>query len=86
MLSCGTVYYAVKDVSKGTVKQETYLATVLQNELNSDAARFTTHIKPVLQQIMLLTGMMWVVERAQSLLNSFCSNNVEQVERFFYAC
>ena len=30
---------------------------MLQNELNSDVARFTTHIKPVLQQIRLLTGL-----------------------------
>ena len=28
--------------------------TLLQNELNSDVAHFTTHIKPVLQQIRLL--------------------------------
>ena len=32
-------------------------ATFLQNELNSDVARYTTHIKPVLQQIRLLTGL-----------------------------
>ena len=30
---------------------------MLQNELNSDVAPFTTHIKPVLQQIRLLTGL-----------------------------
>ena len=30
---------------------------LLQNQLNSDVARFTTHIKPVLQQIRLLTGL-----------------------------
>ena len=35
----------------------TCLATFLQNELNSDVARYTTHIKPVLQQIRLLTGL-----------------------------
>ena len=35
----------------------TTLATLLQNELNSDVARFTTLIKPVLQQIRLLTGL-----------------------------
>ena len=28
-----------------------------QNELNSDVARFITHIKSVLQQIRLLTGL-----------------------------
>ena len=35
----------------------TCLATLLQDELNSDDARFTTHRKPVLQQIKLLTGL-----------------------------
>ena len=39
-----------------TQKRATFFATLLQNELNSDVARFTTHIKPVLQQIRLLTG------------------------------
>ena len=46
--------YAGKTGNKGRV---TCLATLLQNELNSDIARFTTHIKPVLQQIRLLTGL-----------------------------
>ena len=35
----------------------TCLATLLQNELNSDDARFTTHIKPLLQQIRLSAGL-----------------------------
>ena len=38
----------------GNKKCVTCFATLLQNELNSDVARFTTHIKPVLQQIRLL--------------------------------
>ena len=37
----------------GNKKRTTCLATLLQNELNSDVARFTTHIKPVLQQLRL---------------------------------
>ena len=41
----------------GNKKHATCLATLPQNELNSDVARFTTHIKPVLQQIRLLTGL-----------------------------
>ena len=41
----------------GNKKRATCLATLLQNELNNDVARFTTHIKPVLQQIRLLTGL-----------------------------
>jgi len=39
-----------------TGNKKTCLATLLQSELNSDVAHFTTHIKPVLQQIRLLTG------------------------------
>ena len=31
--------------------------TLLQNEMKSDLVRFITHIKPVLQQIRLLTGL-----------------------------
>ena len=41
----------------GKKKHLTCLATLLQNELTSSVARFTTHIKPVLQQIRLLTGL-----------------------------
>ena len=41
----------------GNKKRATCFATLLQNELNSDVARFTTLIKPVLQQIRLLTGL-----------------------------
>ena len=40
----------------GDRKRATCLATLLQNKLNSDVTRFTTHIKPVLQQIRLLRG------------------------------
>ena len=42
------------DGKTGNKKRATCFATLLQNELNSDVARFTTHIKPVLQQIRLL--------------------------------
>ena len=41
----------------GNKKRATCLAASLQNELNSDVAHFTTHIKPVLQQIRLLRGL-----------------------------
>ena len=58
-------------------KRATCFATFLQNELNSDVARYTTHIKPVLQQIR-------VVKRATSLFNSFCSNVAKQVARFLF--
>jgi len=41
----------------GNKRRATCRATLLQNELNSDVARFTTHTKPVSQQIRLLTGL-----------------------------
>ena len=44
-----------------------FFATLLQNELNSDVARFTTHIKPVLKQIRLQGLFSCVVKRATSL-------------------
>ena len=53
LVNCGSLRYG----KTGNKKHATCLATLLQNELNSDVARFTTHIKPVLQQIRLLTGL-----------------------------
>ena len=50
-----------------TQKRATFFATLLQNELNSDVARFTTHIKPVLKQIRLQGLFSCVVKRATSL-------------------
>ena len=41
----------------GNKKHATCHAAMLKNELNSDVAPFTTHIKPVWQQIRLLTGL-----------------------------
>ena len=41
----------------GSKKHATCLATLLQNEFNSDVARLTTHIKPVLKYNTLLTGL-----------------------------
>jgi len=41
----------------GNKKRVTCPTTLLKNELNSDFSRFTTQIKPVLQQIRLLTGL-----------------------------
>ena len=41
----------------GNKKHATCFATLQLNELLSDIARFTTQIKPVLQQIRLLTGL-----------------------------
>ena len=41
----------------GNKKHATCHVTMLQNELNNNVVRFTTYIKPVLQQIRLLTGL-----------------------------
>ena len=41
----------------GNKKRVTCFATLLQKELNSDVARLTIHIKPLLQQIRSLTGL-----------------------------
>ena len=50
---CNTFRYLRSYGKMGNKKHANCFATLLQNELNRDAARFTTHIKPVLQQIRL---------------------------------
>ena len=47
----------VKVRKNGQQCHATCFATLLQNELDSDLKRFTTHIKPVLHQIRLLTAL-----------------------------
>ena len=66
----------------GNKKRATCFATLLRNELNSDVTRFTTLIKPVNNLICCKTGFIWVVKRATSLFNWFCSNVTKQVGRF----
>ena len=67
----------------GQRKRATCLTTLLQNELNIDVARFTTHIKPVNNLICCKTGLMLrVVKRTTSLFNSFYSNVARRVARF----
>lgn len=41
----------------GDKRHETFLATLLQNELQGDVARFATLVEPVLHQVRLLTGL-----------------------------
>ena len=50
-------FYALKYGKTDNNKRATCFATLLQNELKSSVARYTTHVKPVLQQIRLLTGL-----------------------------
>ena len=45
--------------------------TLPQNELNSVVVRFITHIKPVLQQIRLLTGLTDVGGETRNIVASF---------------
>ena len=55
---CRTTWRLPKGTGKtGNKKRATCLATLLQNELNNDVARFTSHIKPVLRQIRFLIGL-----------------------------
>ena len=49
--------FCLRHGKTGNKKSATCFATLLQNELDSDVARFTTHIKPALQQIRLLIGL-----------------------------
>ena len=42
-------------------------------------------VKPVSNLICCKTGFMWVVKRATSLFDSFCSNVAKQVAGFFVA-
>ena len=57
MAPLGETRLQLKVLKNGQKKHATCLATLLKNELNSDVARFTTHIKPVLQQIRLSTSL-----------------------------
>ena len=53
----------IKVRKNGQQKACNLFAKLLQNELNSDVAGFTTHVQTCLLQIRLLTGLMWVVKR-----------------------
>ena len=61
-------------------------ATMPQNELKNDVARFTrpTSFKPVNNLICCKICLMWTVKRATSLFKSFCSNVAKQVARSCY--
>ena len=52
-----TLHLSFKVRKNGQQKTSTCFATLLQNDLNNDVARYTTQIKPVLLQIRLLTGL-----------------------------
>ena len=59
------------DGQTGNKKRATCLATLPQNKLNSVVVRFLTHIKPVLQQIRLLTGLTDVGGETRNIVASF---------------
>ena len=71
----------------GNIKRATCLATLLQNQLNSDVACSTTHIKPVLQQIRLLTGLTMGGKTRhiaiQLVLQQCCKTSYTFVARFY---
>ena len=64
----------------GNKKHAACFATLLQNELNRDVARFTTHVQTCLATNQVVDR--WVVKRATSLFNSFCSDVAKQVACF----
>ena len=66
-----------------TKKHLTCHATLLQNELYSNVARFTTNMKPVLQQIRLLTGLnVGGKTRNIAIQLVSCRNVAKKVARF----
>ena len=71
-------------VKRAIKKRATCFATLLQTKLNSDVARFTTYVRPCLaiKEIRLQGLFSWVVKRATSLFNSFCSHVAKQIARF----
>ena len=54
----------------------------MQNELNSDVARFTTQENNLATVFLARQGRTWVVKRATSLFNLVCSNVAKQVALF----
>ena len=70
-----------KDTVKRAKKRATCLVTLLQNELKSDVARFTTHVQTCLatNQVSFKRGKTGNIAK---LSNSFCSKVAKQVARF----
>ena len=54
----------------------------MQNEWNSDVARFTTHENNLATVFLARQGRTWVVKHTTSLFNLVCSNVAKQVARF----
>ena len=66
----------------GNKKRATCFATLLQNELNGDVARFTPCEKKNLATLFVARQVRtWVLKHATSLFNTFCSNVAKQVAR-----
>ena len=64
----------------------TCLATLLQNELNTDVARLSTHIKPVQQETRLLTGFN-VVGKTRTIAFEFVlQQKLQNKLHLFVAC
>ena len=70
LLTClsSTPFFGIHNLKVRKINATCY-ATTLQNELNSDVSCFTTHIKPVLRQIRLLTGLLLTTCSAAILQN-----------------
>ena len=73
----------LKILLNGQQKRTTCFVTLLQNELESDVARFTTHVQTCLatNQVSLKGGKTGNISQFS---NSFCTNVAKQVARFLF--
>ena len=65
-------------------KRATCLATLLQNELNSDVTRLPPTVKPVINLICCKTGLMWVVKRVHLYSTRFAAMLQEKLHVFCF--
>ena len=70
LLTClsSSPFFGIHNLKVRKINATCY-TTTLQNELNSDVACFTTHIKPVLRQIRLPTALLLTTCSAAILQN-----------------
>jgi len=80
---CDWLSNRIKVRKNGQQKNATCHVTRLQNKLNSGVARFTSPIKPVLQQIRFFTGLKVASKtRNNSIFELFCSNVANKLHVF----
>ena len=84
LASCGMHSVYFDWYGKNGQQKTTCFATLLRIELNSDVARFTTYVKRTLQPDLLHVRQVrrWVIKRATSPFNSFCSSVAKLITGF----